>query len=296
MATFLLACLLSALPSIAYADKRVALVIGNSAYSSTAALQNPANDVVLLARALRAADFDSVDTALDLDRKGMIAALRDFEEKATGADVAVVYYSGHGMEMAGQNYLIPVDATLATDRDVVDEAITLERVQLALEGVKRLRLVILDACRNNPFETSMKRINGFKSVTRGLSRVEPGTNSLVAFAAKAGTVADDGSGRNSPYATALAKRLVEPGIDVQLAFRLVRDDVLDATNQKQEPFVYGSLGGTVLPLSKEKLAEPAQATASDGDAAWEAVKDAGDPQLVRDYLLRFPGTRTGQRQ
>jgi caspase domain-containing protein len=280
-----------ALPTRALADRRVALLIANAGYSSTAVLHNPHNDAALLARALQRAGFDSVETAADLTRSELVAALRAFEDKATGADIAVVYYSGHGMEMGGQNYLLPVDAKLSTDRDVVDEAITLKRVQLALDGVKRLRLVILDACRNNPFETSMTRVNSFKSVTRGLSRVEPGINTLVAFAAKAGTVAEDGKSDNSPYAIALANRLVEPGVDVQLAFREVRDDVLDATQHRQEPFVYGSLGGSELPLSKGNPQAILPAEQPDDDAVWEAVKNAGDAQLVRDFLLKYPRNR-----
>jgi uncharacterized protein len=275
----------------ALADKRVALLIGNAAYSATAALQNPINDVELMGRAFANAGFDSVDIVTDADRGEMITALRNFEDKATGSDIAVIYYSGHGMEMAGQNYLIPVDARLKTDRDVVDEAVTLERAQLALEGVKKLRVVILDACRNNPFETTMKRSYSLKAVTRGLSRVEPGINTLIGFAAKAGTVADDGAGPSSPYAAALANRLVQPGVDVQIAFRQVRDDVLEATGQNQEPFVYGSLGGLALPLSKHTPAPLGMASDPDDDVVWEAVKAAGDAQLVRDFILRYPRNR-----
>jgi uncharacterized caspase-like protein len=171
----------------------------------------------------------------------MVRALRDFEDAATGAEVAIIYYSGHGMEMNGQNFLLPVDVALKSDKDVEDEAVPLDRVQRSLEGATRLKLVILDACRNNPFEQSMTRSISTRAVSRGLARVEPeSADLLVAFASKAGTVAMDGEGKNSPFATALSKYLTEPGVDVRIALGKVRDEVVSVTNRGQEPFVYGS--------------------------------------------------------
>ena len=190
--------------------------------------------------------------AFDLGQKPMLKALNAFADAAADADIAVIYYSGHGLEMGGVNYLVPVDATLAADTDVQDETVTLERTMQALDGAKRLKLVILDACRTNPFLASIKSKSGHKAIgEKGLAPVEPaGADMLVAFAAKAGTPAYDGDGVNSPFAAALAKRLVAPGDDVELALRKVRDDVLAATHNRQEPFKYGSLGGSIIPLSK----------------------------------------------
>jgi hypothetical protein len=161
----------------------------------------------------------------------------------------VIYYAGHGIELDGTNYLIPVDAVLETDADVLDEAIPLDRVLYAVEAAKQLRLVILDACRSNPFTETMKRGVASRAIGRGLARVEPTSpNTLIAFAAKAGSTTSDGDSKNSPFATALVEHLPKPGLDLRRAFGFVRDDVLKSTGNKQEPFVYGSLGGDDLPL------------------------------------------------
>ena len=228
----------------AFADKRVALVVGNSAYKNVNRLSNPANDAAAVVAMFRKAGFDSVDLRLDVNAADMRRALREFGTKARDADVAVVYYAGHGIELDGTNYLIPVDATLETDTDVYDETFALDRVLVAVEPAKQLRLVILDACRDNPFSKTMKRTIGSRSIGRGLAKVEPSSpNTMIAFAAKAGSTASDGDSKNSPFATALVHHLAEPGLDLRKAFGFVRDDVLKATSNAQEPFVYGSLGG-----------------------------------------------------
>lgn len=235
--------------SPAFAEKRVALVIGNSGYQHVAKLPNPANDAGLVARTLKAAGFDSVDLRLDLTNADLRRALRRFADKAQDANIAIIYYAGHGMEVDGTNYVIPVDAVLKRDTDVLDEAVSLNRVLAAVEPAKRLQLIILDACRNNPFADRMKRTIAFRSVGRGLAKVEPtNSNTLIAFAAKAGSTAEDGNGADSPFAIALAKEIARPGLDVRRAFGYVRDDVLKATGNRQEPYVYGSLGGDDLPL------------------------------------------------
>ncbi len=174
--------------------------------------------------------------------------MRKFTSAAQGADTAVVYYAGHGVEVDGRNYLVPVDASLAQATDAEFEAIPLDNVRTAVSGANSLRLVILDACRNNPFK--LVSTDGKRSIGRGLARVEPGANEVIAYAAREGTVASDGSGEaNSPYAKSLVKYLKQPGLEIRLLFGEVRDEVMAATGKQQEPFIYGTLGGQPIVLN-----------------------------------------------
>ena len=201
----------------AFAEKRVALVMGNSAYQNVVRLANPANDSEAMSAVLKQAGFDVVELKRDLKVGEMRRALRDFSDTARDADIAIVYFAGHGIEIEGTNYLIPVDAVLERDIDAFDEAIPLDRVLTVIEPAKQLRLVILDACRDNPFNKTMKRTIGARAIGRGLAKVEPGSpNTLIAFAAKAGSTASDGDGKNSPFTTALVKytKNSEPRTDV----------------------------------------------------------------------------------
>jgi tetratricopeptide (TPR) repeat protein len=238
--------------------RRVALIVGNSAYQKVSALPNPQRDAVAVAAALRNIGFEVVTLAGDATREKLIDALRAFANEAEKADWAVVYYAGHGIEVNGVNYLIPVDAKLAVDRDVQFEAVPLEQVMTAVEGARRLKLVILDACRDNPFTPQMRKSAapgpvasattaggnvGTRSVGRGLAEVKVSAGSLVVYAAKHGQVALDGEGDNSPFAVALVQRIATPGVEINKIFRLVRDDVMEATAGRQEPFTYGSLPG-----------------------------------------------------
>jgi tetratricopeptide (TPR) repeat protein len=223
--------------------RRVALVIGNAGYRNVARLANAAGDADAVANALRETGFQVVMLERDLIRENLIRALRKFEDDVRSADWAVIYYAGHGIEIGGVNYLIPVDGRLASDRDIEDEAVSLSRVMAATDGAKKLRLVILDACRDNPFVAKMNRSYASRSVGRGLARIEPDTGSLVVYSARDGQVALDGDGAHSPFATALLRNIVKPNIEIGKLFRLVRDDVLTDTQRKQEPFVYGSLPG-----------------------------------------------------
>lgn len=229
--------------------RRVALVIGNSAYAAQGTLANPGPDSRLVADALRRAGF-TVVAQNNLGKQTMERALRDFSRQADGAEVALVYYAGHGLEANGVNWLLPVDAQLADERDLSFEAISLDTVLGTVERARGLRMVVLDACRNNPFARSMRRSATTRAtVARGLADVEV-TGTLVFYAARGGTVAQDGpSGGNSPFATAFARRVPEPGVDIRLLVSKVRDDVLAATGRAQEPFSYGSLPGVDLALT-----------------------------------------------
>jgi uncharacterized caspase-like protein len=264
----------------AFAQKRVALVIGNSAYQNVVPLANPINDAAIMATTLKNAGFDVVDSRHDLSAAETRRALRDFADRARDADIAVVYYAGHGIEVEGANYLIPVDAKLERDTDVYDEALSLDRILIAIEPAKKLRLIILDACRDNPFTKTMKRTVASRAIGQGLAKVEPTSpNLLIAYSAKAGSTAADGDGKNSPFTSALSKHLTTPGLDVRRAFGYVRDDVLRSTGNQQEPFVYGSLGGEDVPLVPAPRAAPV--------AAAPAAPPAPNPQAEarRDYEL-----------
>ncbi|MHC4045954.1 caspase family protein [Bradyrhizobium sp. 23AC] len=276
----------------AYAEKRVALVIGNSAYKNTLRLTNPVNDAALVGDMFKKAGFDAVDVKTDLNASEMRRTLRDFAGRVRDADMAVIYYAGHGIELDGNNYLIPTDAMLETDGDVLDETVALDRALFAVEPAKRLRLVILDACRDNPFAKTMKRMVASRAIGRGLAKVEPTSpNTMIAFAAKAGSTASDGDSRNSPFATALVEHLPKPGLDLRKAFGFVRDDVLKNTGSRQEPYVYGSLGGDDVPLVPAKPVAVAGPQPNPQDSVrkdYELALQAGLREAWEAFLQTYP--------
>jgi uncharacterized caspase-like protein len=233
------------------------LVIGNSAYKTVPALANPQKDAQAIAASLRNIGFDQVTLANDATREKLIDSLRTFANEAEKADWAMVYYAGHGMEVGGVNYLVPTDAKLAVDRDIQFEAVPLDQVLAAVDTAKKLKLVVLDACRDNPFSprktsapeaaaastpTGGAKITS-RSIGRGLAEVKTTSGTLVVFAAKNGQVALDGEGDNSPFAVAMLQRIATPDVEINKMFRLVRDDVMEATAGRQEPYTYGSLPG-----------------------------------------------------
>ncbi len=242
--------------AVAKQGRRVALVIGNSAYKNVPVLANPQKDADAIASSLRNIGFESVTLADNATREKLIDSLRTFADEAEKADWAMVYYAGHGMEVGGTNYLVPIDAKLAVDRDIQFEAVPLDQVLAAVESAKKLKLVVLDACRDNPFSprkteapasaaaapTAGAKITS-RSIGRGLAEVKTAGGTLVVFAAKNGQVALDGDGDNSPFAVAMLQRIATPGVEINKLFRLVRDDVMEATAGRQEPYTYGSLPG-----------------------------------------------------
>jgi uncharacterized caspase-like protein len=288
---FLLAAALLLLCQPAFADKRVALVLGNSSYQSVPALSNPINDGALMATTFKQAGFDVVESRYDLTALDTRRVLRDFEDRARDADIAVVYYAGHGIEVDGANYLIPVDAKLERDTDIYDEAFSLDRILIAVEPAKQLRLVILDACRDNPFARSMKRSLASRSIGRGLAKIEPNSpNTLIAYSAKAGSTAQDGDGKNSPFTIALSQHLTTPGLDVRKAFGFVRDDVLKSTASRQEPFVYGSLGGNDVSLvpARAVAAQPAANPQAEVRRDYELALQVGNKAAMNAFLAQHP--------
>jgi caspase domain-containing protein len=278
-------------PDVAWAtDKRVALIVGNSSYQTVPQLPNPSRDANAVAKMFRDAGFDSVDIQLNVGNLEFKRSIRKFEALADHADIAVVYYAGHGLEIGGTNYLIPVDAKLASDRDADDEAIPLERLVSSADGAKRLRLIILDACRDNPFISIMRRERkvASRAVVAGLGKVEPtSTDTLIAYAAKAGSTADDGDGDHSPFTTSLLKNLTVPGLDVRLAFGRVRDEVLKMTGSRQEPFVYGSLGGGNISLVPPPPV-PRETPVSDIKTDYELVEKVGTARAWQVFLATHP--------
>ena len=277
----------------AFAEKRVALVLGNSNYQNVAPLANPVNDSARIAATLKDAGFDVVDSRRDLPAAETRRALRDFADRARDADIAVVYYAGHGIEVDGGNYLIPVDARLERDTDIYDEGLSLDRILIAIEPAKKLRLVILDACRDNPFARTMKRTVASRAIGQGLAKVEPTSpNVLIAYSAKAGSTAADGDGKNSPFTAALSHHLTKPGLDVRRAFGFVRDEVLKTTGNKQEPFVYGSLGGEDVPLvpapAAAAPAPPALNVQAEVRRDYELALQIGNKSALNAFLAQHP--------
>ena len=191
---------------------------------------------------LRALGFTEVRELINANLSALGKALKEFGDLAAGADWAVIYFAGHGIEVGGANYLIPVDAALEQQGHIEDETVPLSRVLGKVAGASKMQLVILDACRNNPFVPKMRQTGRqARAIGRGLASIEPESGVLVAYAARDGTTALDGDSANSPYAEALVKYLSEPGLEISLLFRKVRDDVLSKTGTQQEPYTYGSL-------------------------------------------------------
>src|SRR5579872_6438843 len=297
----------------AMADRRVALVIGNAKYEHADLLANTINDADAIAEVFTKAGFDVVDERRDVGVVEFKRAVREFLTAAANADIAVVYYSGHGMEVGGSNYLIPVDARLASAFDVDDEAVPLDRILLATQPAKKLSLIILDACRENPFLRAEGHLPATRSVTARLIGVEPtSADSLIAYAAKAGSLSYDGTGPNSPFTTALVKYITQPGLDIRIALGKVRDEVLESTGNRQEPFVYGSLGGENVSLVPAPGAVEATNIASSNTAAadyqmaerigsadgWRAFLSAHNAgyyaELARAQLSKLGATESAQ--
>ncbi|MCW1840953.1 caspase family protein [Prosthecomicrobium hirschii] len=302
-----LLCICFGFTGPAWAGGRVALLIGNGAYRN-AALTNPVNDVTALRASLVDAGFDSVDVGLDLGRSAMLKALDVFTAKARNADIAVVFYSGHGIEIGGSNYLIPTDAQLASDRDVKYEAVALDDVLAAAEGSAGLKLIILDACRDNPFLEGMRRVQMRGNLGKGLARAESATpNMLIAYATAPGRVAADGTGDRSPFTAALARHLTTPGLDVRIALGKVRDDVIAATRESgdpQIPYLSGSVGGHLVALAPlterpelaslppKPQAEPAAGTGLGAEAAiradFDRARSVGSIAAWNLFINRHP--------
>ncbi|MDC0435348.1 caspase family protein, partial [bacterium] len=259
LATWLLIALSLLYASSSFATTRVAMVVGNSAYAAHARLANPGNDAKALADVFRSIGFDEVVLATDVTRLEFESALDTFHDLAKTADVAVFFYAGHAIQWQGGNYMIPVDAQLESERDI-KRLILLDDVVKDASSSRELGLVILDACRDNPFQVQLA-----EQGTRGLQRVglasPPGAaGTMVAYATQADAVAFDGTGNHSPYTKALIKHLPTANQDISLVFRAVRDEVAAETDWQQQPFTYGSLGGDEIWLVTDDSIQPGATT------------------------------------
>ena len=234
------------LAATASADKRVALVIGNSAYVNSTPLANPVNDAADMAAALTEVGFTVVH-GLDVDKRGFDGKVRDFTRALDSADVAVFFYAGHGLQVSSRNYLIPVDASLQGERDLDFEAVSvdfiLKQMELGREG--KTNVVFLDACRDNPLSRNLARSMGTRSASigQGLAQVQTGVGTFIAYSTQPGNVALDGQGRNSPFTSALTRGIKQPGRNLTSVMIDVRKDVLTTTNGKQVPWDHSALTG-----------------------------------------------------
>jgi hypothetical protein len=278
---------MASIPALAQTQTRVALVVGNGAYQHVPVLANPVNDATDVAASLQRLGF-TVHRIADGTLQDMRRALLDFGQRVRSADIAFMFFAGHGMEIGAENWLVPVDAELRSDLDVDHEAVALRSIMAIVATASKLGLVVLDACRNNPFVAKMQRTIRTRAVDRGLTRVEPSGSVLVAYGARDGTTANDGSGRNSPFTAALLRHIETPGLEINFLFRNVRDDVLSATGREQEPFVYGALSKESIYL-KEPSAVVA-ATSPVDELTWNLIKDTRDATALKRFVTQFPNS------
>ncbi len=288
--------------SAAFADKRVAFVVGNAAYRSVAPLPNPAVDAKSMARVLRNVGFDVVE-GVNLSRDAMTAKLLEFGKKAEGADVAVFFYAGHGIAIDGTNYLLPVDADLKSEMDVkLGAAINVDLTLEQTMSEAKVKLVFLDACRDNPFAAKIRSARTTRSVNvaTGLAEMKSGEGTLIAFATGPGQTALDGKeGTNSPFTRALIANVARPGVEIQQAMTKVRAQVNEETSKSQLPWGHTNLIGSVY---LNPVGAPAEGTAEaqNGPAVtatapsdvelefWRSVKDSNKPEELNAYLTNYP--------
>ncbi|WP_095587992.1 caspase family protein [Actibacterium ureilyticum] len=268
----------------AMAAERIALVMGIADYQSIGPLKNTINDARRISQTLEQIGFE-VTTAYDTTSQQMHDLLKEFAFRSETADLALIYFAGHGVEVQGENFLIPADAQVASNADIQRQAVSLKDMLVAVDRARKMRIVILDSCRNNPFgdliDTRETAAEGSADGTRGgggLAQPTPDRGTLVSFAAKDGNVALDGSGTNSPFAIALSDRLKQPNLEISLMFRQVRDQVLQSTANQQEPHTYGALSGVPFYLAGT---DGTEAAVDDRRIAWSDLRPEQEAQLTR---------------
>ena len=288
--------------NVAKADKRVAFVVGNGAYKNVAPLPNPAIDAKSMAKLLRNVGFDVVEGA-NLTRDKMTERLLEFGKKAEGADVALFFYAGHGIAINGTNYLLPVDADLKSEMDVkLGSAINIDVTLDQTMADAKVKLVFLDACRDNPFAAKIKSNSATRSVSvqSGLAEMKSGEGTLIAFATGPGQTALDGQeGTNSPFTRALMANIASPGVEIQQAMTKVRAQVNEETNKNQLPWGHTNLIGAVYlnpapAAAGSAVAAPNVPAVIAGPASevelefWRSIKDSNKPEELNAYLTNYP--------
>jgi hypothetical protein len=284
----------------ALADKRVAFVVGNGAYKNVAPLPNPAVDAKSMAKVLRNVGFDVVE-GTNLTRDKMTEKLLDFGKKAEGADVAVFFYAGHGIAVNGINYLLPVDADLKSEMDVkLGAAINVDLTLEQTMSDAKVKLVFLDACRDNPFAAKIRSAKATRSVSvqSGLAEMKSGEGTLIAFATGPGQTALDGeAGTNSPFTRALVANIAAPGVEIQQAMTKVRAQVNEETGKNQLPWGHTNLIGTVYlnpagaPAAADATNTPAAPTGPTSEVElefWRSIKDSNKVEELNAYLQSYP--------
>jgi hypothetical protein len=304
-------CLVSA---PAFAQKRVALVIGNGGYKETTPLFNTVSDATAMSAALKRLGFDVLD-GIDLDKREMERLIRQFDQKLPGTDIAVFFYAGHGMQVSGQNYLVPVDARLGAEGDIDFESLPVNLVLARMEREAKTTIVLLDACRDNPLVRNLARNMGTRAVSvgQGLAEIRTGVGTLIGFATQPGNVAIDGKGNHSPYTTALLKQIESPGRDIMATLAAVTGEVVTTTAGRQVPWQHASLTGPVIlrplvapdatratSLSVPPLlippapaAAPAPSQQSAAAETWPLVKDSVSVPALEAYVRRYGDTFYG---
>ena len=267
------------------AKDRVALVFGMANYQNVTALRNTISDAGALAKTLEDIGFD-VDVRMDATKEEALAALDKFAFEAETADIALIYFAGHGVSVQGTTFLFPVDAKISEARDIVTASVTMDQMLAALDGARKMSILILDSCRNNPLPDVIdlrdpEVAKGLTTGKGGLAAPSPDRGTLVAYAARDGEVALDGKGANSPFNIALRANMVKPNVEIGLLFRQVRDDVLAATDNRQEPATYGSLPGEPFYLTADASTGAAEPGVEDLAIAWQRVVDADRASLEK---------------
>lgn len=275
--------------------KRVALVVGVGAYQNAPVLANPPNDARAVGDRLKGLGFD-VDAVIDPDRSTLEQAVKRFGDRLQNATVGLFFYAGHGLQVAGRNYLVPIDARIDNERSLPFATIDIDLVLSQMGAAAPVNLVFLDACRDNPFSRSLARSLGTRSasVGRGLAQVEAGDGTLIVYATQPGNVAEDGEGGDSPFTTALLKHLAEPNLEVRQALTRVRLDVKEATNGKQVPWDHSSLTQDfyfVGPTTVTVTPSPAPAGVDPMAvelAFWDSIRSSTDRADFEEYLKQYP--------
>jgi uncharacterized caspase-like protein len=282
-------------------QKRVALVIGNSAYRFTRRLDNPRNDATDIGTALKRLGFQVIE-GFDLDKAGLDGKIREFTQHLRGASVGAFFYAGHGLHVAGQNYLVPVDAQLAGAPALDTELVRLDLVHRTMEREAPTNILFFDACRDGPLPDTLARAMGTRSaeIGRGLATVQGGAGTLISFSTQPGTIALDGKGRNSPYSAALARQLAASHEDLGAMLIAIRNDVMKETDGRQVPWEHSALTGRFYfsPVAAEAAGQPPgpraagvpATTAHEAFEAWSLAMDTTNLTVLKAYIARYGDT------